>query len=447
MQTAESNKKVLIVSFLFPPAGGIGTVRVGKLAKYLPEFGWEPIVLTVNIDEKQQQTLPVEMDEVNIARVPYFSVGTTVHRNLVGDAFLSTRLPSANYSLKRTVHRLLRLARPIYTQSLFQPLISDPIGWYPNALKKGREIISKHKIDAIFSSFSPSTSHLVASKLQRQTGLPWVAEFRDLWSQNPYSKAIKPLRFLERYVERRVMRNSSLLITVSDPLAQQLRAMHAREVVVIPNGFDEEDYLENVPLTSKFTITYTGNIYAGKRDPTPLFEAVRELKEEGKVSSENFEVRFFGGSSLNILSPLVEKYQLGDLVTIHDSIPRHKSIIRQKESTIILLLEWLNPAAKGIYSGKVFEYIGAQRPILAIAYEGGVVNDLLFESGTGILTNEVETIKKVLCCWLKEWQRLGKITSYWKPRQSVIKRYTRREQARKLAESLDKAASGRQSVA
>ena len=446
MPGTKSKKKVLLVSFCFPPASGVGTVRVGKFAKYLSEFGWESIVLTAGIDERQPQTLPIEMDEVNIVRAPYFSIGSTIYQHLGGEALLSPQSPSVNYSWKRAVHRLTRLLRPIYTLSIFQALIFDPIGWYPHALKKGREILSKTEINAIFSSYSPSTSHFVASRLQRQTGLPWVAEFRDLWSLNPYSRTIKPLRFLECQVEKRVMKNSSLLITVSEPLAQQLQAMHAKEVSIIPNGFDEEDYLENVPLTSKFTMTYTGNIYPGKRDPTPLFEAVRELKEEGKVSSENFEIRFFGGSSLSTFSPLIEKYHLGDVVKVCGLIPLRESIMKQKESTILLLLEWTDPLAKGIYSGKIFEYIGAQRPILAIAYKGGVIDELLLESGTGVLINEVETIKNILCRWLEEWQRLGKIVSYWKPRGNVIKRYTHREQARKLAQSLDKA-SGHHSVA
>lgn len=435
-----NRKKVLIVSFMFPPFASIGALRVGKFAKYLSEFGWEPIILTANIDERQPQASPVEIDEVNVVRAPFFSIDSTFYQALGGEVLLSPRPPSKCYSLGKTAHRVIRLARPIYTLSIVQPLINDPIGWYPHALRKGKEILSTHKVDAIFSSYGPSTSHFVASRLQHQTGLPWVADFRDLWSLNHNSRTIKPLRFLERQMEKRVLINSSLLITVSEPLAQQLQALHGKKTVVIPNGFDEDDYLEDVLPASKFIITYTGNIYPGKQDPTPLFEAVRDLKESGKISPENFEIRFFG-SSLNTLPPLIGKYRLGDVVKVCGFIPLQESIIKQKESTILLFLEWTDPLVKGVYTGKIFEYIGARRPVLAIAYDdykGGVVEELLLESGTGILVSEVEPIKNILCKWLEEWQQSGKIVSHWKPAGNVIKRFTRKRQTQKLAQLLER---------
>jgi len=439
MTTAAGRKKrVLIVSFNFPPTSNIAAVRVGKLAKYLPQFGWEPIVLTADNVKEWPQTLPVEIDEANIFRTPYFALDSSLYRNLGGSDLTSPRSSSRKYSWKKPLYKALRLTRPIYTLSIFHPLVSDPIGWYPHAVKKGREILKKYEIDAIFSSYSPSTSHLVASRLQRSSGIPWIAEFRDLWALNPYTRKIPVFQFLEKRLEKRVMKGSSLLIAASEDMAEQLETLHAKKAVTIHNGFDEEDYAENVPLTAKFTITYTGRVYPGKRDPTLLFEAVKELRDEGKVSPQTLDVRFFGDKSLTTLSAPIEKYHLGGMVKICDLVSFKESIKRQKESTVLLLLEWNDPKAKATYTGKLFEYLGAERPILAIAYRGGAINNLLAESGTGVLVDEVQMMKESLSRWLDEWQQLGRIVSYWKPRADVIQRYTRKEQARKLAQLLEK---------
>ena len=429
---------MLIVSFLFPPANAVGAVRVGKLAKYLPQFGWEPIVLTAKEVKERPQTLPVEIDEANIFKTPYFALAPSFYRKLGGDELASPRSSPRNYSLKRTIYRGLSLARPIYTLSIFQWLFSDPIGWYRHAVKKGREILNTYDIDAIFSSYGPSTSHLVASRLQRVSEIPWIAEFRDLWALNPNARTIRFFQFLEERLEKRVMKGSSLLIAASEPMAEQLEMLHAKKAVTIHNGFDEEDYTEEVPSTAKFTITYTGRIYPGKHDPSPLFEAVRDLQQEGAISADDFEIRFFGPNVVSSVTPLIERHKLQGLVNVYDSVPFKESIVSQKESSVLLLLKWNDPAVKGIYSGKLFEYFGAQRPILAVgAFADEFVDKLLTESGTGVAPNDKHEIKTILSRWLEEFRRSGEIASGYNPNRDVIAQYTRKEQAKKLAQALD----------
>jgi glycosyltransferase involved in cell wall biosynthesis len=411
MTAAEGKKrKVLIVSYNFPPTTNSGSVRVGKLAKYLPEFGWEPIVLTVDKDRSVPQTLPVEIDEASIIRAPSFESGSVMWR-------IAAQLP-----ITRT-------------------LVPYPMGWYHHALKAGGQILQKHNFDAIFSSYFPPASHFVASRLQWRTGLPWIAEFRDPWSFTPYSRKIWFSQSVEKRMERRVMSNSCLLIAVSEPEAQQLQEIHHKKVAVIPNGFDEEDYLEEVPLTSKFTITYTGTAGPGSRDPSLFFEVVRELQQEGRVSPDNFEIRFFGVNAGNFIPSLIGKYRLEGLVNFYGFVPFKESVRKQKESMVLLLLEWSDPSASATYTGKLFEYLGARRPILATGCKGGNIDKLLQQSGMGVLVNEAAIIKDVLCRWLEEWHQLRKIVSYWEPDVNVIKRYTRREGARKLAQLLEEASA------
>ena len=430
--------KVLIVSFYFPPTASIASVRLGKFAKYLPEFGWEPIVLTADTTKDRPQTLQVETDEANVFRMPYFALYSSLYRDLKGNQVMPTETASRKFNWKEPIYRTMRLAQPIYTLSILAPIISDPIGWYPHAVKKGRELLNKYEFDAIFSSYAPSTSHFVARRLHQTSGIPWVAEFRDLWALNHNARTTRFLRYLTCRLERRVMKRSSLLVAASEPAAEQLEKLHARRTVPILNGFDEDDYAEKIPLTTRFTITYTGQIYYQKHDPTPLFQALKELRSEGRISPETLEVRFFGGELVAAAIPLIARYGLNELVKVYDRVPFSESIRRQKESSALLMLKWNDPAAKGIYTGKLFEYLGAKRPIIAIGnFKDELVDNLLAESGTGIALDSVEAIKSVLSRWLDEWRNSGRIVSNWEPRADVIQRYTRRGQAGKLARLLD----------
>jgi hypothetical protein len=414
-------------------------VRLGKFVKYLPQFGWEPTVLTVNEAREYSQDLPVETDETNIVRTPYFALGSAISYELTGGQRTVDQARPRSSAWRKTLHKVIRLMKPVYTLPLIRTLTLEPVGWYCPAMKKGLKILIREKFDIIFSSYGPSIPHLVASRLHRQTGVPWVAEFRDLWCQHYYLRKLQPFHLFEKALERRVVKGSKLLITVSEPAAKELRTLHSKEVVTIPNGFDEEDYLDYVPLTAKFTITYTGNVYPGKQDASPFFEAISELKKEGKVLPNNVEVRFFGGGTLTSLLPSIKHYHLEQIVKICGLVPFKESIRKQKESTVLLLLGWNNPRERGFYSGKVFEYLGARRPILAIGLKGDVVDELLKETGAGVVISEVNEIKALLFQWMKEFKESNEVLSHFKLYDPAISRYTRKQQAAKLAHLLDDA--------
>lgn len=437
----DNKRMVLIVSFYFPPMNNIGASRIGKFAKYLPEFNWEPIVLTVDHIKGMTQALPVEIDEANIIRTHYFSFGDFIEQILTTNNTSSFPIQISkgrNVNLRSKFLKMIRLMRPIYTLPVIRRLLLDPTGWYPYAMKKGLEIINKYNINMIFSSYSPSTSHFVASCLHKRTGIPWVVEFRDLWTLNPYEKKTQPFYFIEQLIEKKALKNSSILISISEPLAKEMQAFHAKECVTIPNGFDEQDFVENISLTPKFTITHTGTIIPDKRNPTPLFKAIFELKLEDKISSRDIEVRFFGKNVDEIILPLVHRYDIEEFVKIESFIPYKESIKKQMESTALLLLSWNDPKDKGTLTGKVFEYMGAERPILALALKGGEIDNLLTKSGCGVIANQVDEIKAILVEWLKEFKQCGQITSFYNPDNRVIGQYTRKEQARGLAEVFNK---------
>jgi len=447
-ERSSKHRRVLIVSFWFPPTNVVGAARIGKFAKYLPSFGWEPLVLTVNkVKRSISATLPVEIEESKIIRTPYFGLADFVTSRFVagyGNSQNSSQTISWKYKFYVQMEKSLR---PIYRLPALKMLITDPAGWYPFAVKKGLEIVRKYQIDALFSSFGPSTSHLIAAQLQRKTGIPWIADFRDLWSQHPYYPKNQPFHSLEEYIEKRVINNSKKLITINELAAKELASLHHKEVLVISNGFDDEEYNLSIPLTSKFTLTYTGHILPGVKTPFDmLFSAIAELKEEQHISQDDFELRFFGGNIAGIdpsstLLPLTTKFGINNLTKIYDEIPRPECVKVQKESTALLVLLPIDNSSIGVYSGKLFEYIGAQRPILAITIKGDLIEHLLDESGTGKVASSKDGIKEILSKWIIEFKQQGNITSHYSPQKDIIARHTRKEKARKLSEVLDEVAS------
>ncbi len=231
---AESKKgKVLIVSFHFAPANTIGAVRISKFAKYLPEFGWEPVVLTADTVKTQPQTLPLEIDEAKVIRTSCLNLmsplkiepgnyGTSVKPVSIS---WRSKVVRGGMRLLRAIHNLPPVR--IVTQPILSVLSSPWLGWYRQPVSTGLELMTKDRFELIFSSFYPPTSHLVASRLHQQTGIPWVAEFRDPWSLNEYQNMTRFFRSFQKIVEKRTLRGSSLLITISEPLAEQLEKLHS----------------------------------------------------------------------------------------------------------------------------------------------------------------------------------------------------------------------------
>ena len=427
-------RKVLYIAFRYPPDNNIAAIRSAKLARYLPKFGWEPVVLTNG--NTCDHSLPVECGERRVVRAKY--------RDPVGFLFGSSSGGADTEDQRKTRpkkrHRdlatsLMKKFRSLYELPVVRMLTKDPVLWYFPAKKMGRSIVATDPGTAlVFSTYSPSTSHFVASRISREIGVPWVAEFRDVWSLSPYVIKCQPLDRIERWIEKKTMAPASQLITVSEPLAEDLSQLHGKHTDVIPSGFDLDDYSASVPLTTKFTITYTGRLYRGRRDPSELFKALRLLQQEDESLVGNLEVRFVGFDSRDVVGTLVEEHSLGDTVKFLQQVPFEESVRLQKESTVLLLLSWNDPRDEGTYSGKLFEYLGAGRPILATSvYEGGSIPKLLSETGSGITANDAATIKGILKVWLLEFQQEGRLHSYFNPKAEVIQTYTWEGQAKKLA--------------
>ena len=235
-------------------------------------------------------------------------------------------------------------------------------GWKPFAVKAGKEILGKGDFNAIISSSAPVTAHFIAKELKTIYKKPWIADLRDLWTQNHNYSYSNIRKYFDRRLELKTLGAADALVTVSQPWADKLGELHRNNLIYgITNGFDPETInISPIPLASWFTITYTGLIYPGKQDPAKLFAAIRELISQEHANAGEIEVRFYG-SREEWLDKEAEEYGLANVVRQFGQVPRDTALQRQRESQVLLLLDWDDPQEKGNYPGKVFEYLAAGR--------------------------------------------------------------------------------------
>jgi hypothetical protein len=215
-------------------------------------------------------------------------------------------------------------------------------------------------------------------------------------------------------------------------LAEQLGALHGKPVTVLPNGFDDADFLidETLEEFHGFTIVYTGTIYPGKQDPSPLFEALCILRTRAPDVAQDIELHFFGAAP-DLLADLAARWQVADQLKVHPRVANREAMHWQQKADMLVLLEWNDPTAKGVYTGKVFEYLGARRPILATGPSGGVIEALLRETESGGLVNDAEGAARMI----EQWWRGKRLTGSTRlpAREARLRPYTRRYQAGVLA--------------
>lgn len=420
-------RRVLVVTYFFPPRPGSASLRLRGLAKYLHEFGWEPIVLTTNLPGKPDL-------KCRVIQTDYLGDIPAVWKKrfgLSGDRGLQEQIGIPREFIERrstAISRMINLLNEILCYPDEKKL------WLDFAVHEGSKLLAMEHIDAIISSYGPATCHLIAKELRLRFNIPWVADFRDLWTQNHYYPYSRFRRFFEMQLELKTLAVASALVSVSEPSAEDLRFLHkSKPVFVIPNGYDPDE-VSTAPLSKQFTITYTGILYKGKRDPTPLFRAVRELIFEQKIDRRLVKIRLFGSKEYWVEEE-VERFGLEDIVELHPFLSRDYVLEKQRESQVLLLILWDNPKERGVFTGKIFEYLAAKRPILAVGGPKGVVSELLEETRAGIHVLEYEQLKDTVLDYYNQYQRYNSVP--YNGREDIIVKYSQREMAKRFAEVLD----------
>lgn len=385
-------KKVLIISYHFSKKESIGSIRIQGLAKYLPAFGWAPTIVTAKqpSGENQKFAIPsscflieTEFKDRNASLAKLFGINP----NKPIDQSLKIKQHKGDKSIFDHGWNLTK-------EILCYP---DPQkGWYKYAYEAGKKLLQEDRYDAIISSSFPVTSHIIARDLKRQFNIPWIADLRDLWTQNPYYTYSPFRKLIETQLEKRTLKYADALTTVSEPLRNILISRYeGKYVLSILNGFDPEEMNSSGPLNKCLSITYTGVLYRGRRDPEPLLKVLRELIDEGTLEKDDVSVDFYGRKE-SWLEDIITKYTLNDIVSQHGPVSREIAIKKQWESQILLLLTWNNPQEYGVYTGKVFDYLAAKRPILSLGLSGGVVAKILEETKAGFHASTEEDLKKYI---------------------------------------------------
>lgn len=420
-------RRVLVITYYFPPRQSVASLRLKGLAKYLPEFDWIPTILTAALpglpDSRFQiveTPYPGDVSELLKKRL-----GLRPEKGFQEQIGIPVTLRERKGSF---TSRVLTLVKGIYAYPDEQKC------WLPFAVKVGDALLRERQFHAILSSSSPVTAHLIAYELKKRHRIPWVADLRDLWTQN-HHYAYGPIRrVVERRLELRILAAADALVTVSSPLAEQLAGLHrGKAVFAIPNGFDPDE-MGSAPLTREFSITYTGQLYEGKQDPAPVFQAIGELINKGVLDPRLVRVRFFGPPQ-HWLEQEVKRYGLEQVVEMCGVVPRDVVLQYQRSSQVLLLLNWNDPRERGVYTGKIFEYLAAQRPILAVGGPGGVVKELLERTKAGVHVSGAEELAAVLTAWYREYEATGRLAYH--AIHEEIEQYSHREMARRFASVMD----------
>jgi len=385
-------RRVLMIAYDYPPSLEMGSQACAQIARYLPQYSWEPVVLTVRerhidrMDIQPEQLFPRSI--LRTGRVPH---PLTVYRWLKSRLRPSPEGTAAGYDFSRNSGALRRWVLSL----LWVP--DDCAGWIPPAILGGLRLCRSREIHHIFSSGPRWSNHVVALALSRLTGLSWTAHFRDPWSQDRRSKPVSALSTLiDSTLENLVLRNATAVVCVTENHTAMLRQSHpelpAGKFITIPNGYDEAEWEALPPGRSgtglvkddKFVITYAGSFYC-KRNPLPLFRALERLIDSGDLVPDRIRVDLVGWCDVAEGQPVTEmaaRCGLGNCVQITGPLSRADTHRRLAHSNLLLLLaEELTHQIPG----KTYEYLRASRPILALTSEGALAQLLRSIGGAWVV--------------------------------------------------------------
>lgn len=445
--------KVLIITYHFPPDAAVGAIRPAKFAKYLPEFGWRPFVMTVRnkyYEKLDESKLGEFADETVIYRTSKLPNIRDIYLKLkfmVAKARGSERelveniLKDKPLAEKQTVRKGIRPTLSRVFSSMFVWLPDDKLGWSPVAVIRGCRIIKQEKIDAILTTSPPASAHLVGLILKMITGVKWVADFRDPWMidfKKPLFARTALSDHAEYWMEKKVVEKADVVISATERSTQKFLSFYpgveGNKFVTIWNGFERKDVKRVGGLTKypKFTITYTGTFYIG-RSPKGLLRAISELVTEKRIEAEDLAIQFIGNCRYadgESVEKMIGDFNLSDSVHIKEWMPYNQAVEEMAKSHVLLLLAPKQPLQ---IPGKVFEYLGLGANIIAIL-DDGATSDLLRNYKRAILVED-DDVKSLEEAILEFYQRYSN-PKYQEP-EVFVDAYERRFLTKKLTGVLD----------
>ena len=433
-------KRVLIITYYWPPSGGSGVQRWLKMSKYLPENGWQPVICTADGAEYPVEDLSLEKDvasEAEIIRRPIVEPYSFYKKFLgikkdekIKAGFINEGKKKSAW--KENISIWLR-------GNLFIP--DARCWWIKPSVRYLKKYLQKNPVDAIISTGPPHSMHLIAKELHKKFNIPWIADFRDPWTDIDFFSELKlTKRSLKKHhrLQYQVLTEANKVVTVGWDWAKGLESHGAKDVAVITNGYDFniEELKTKSDLSQSFTMSHVG-IVGAARNATKFWEALGELiKDENRSEFSNLlKIRLIGQVDNSVLISIKEN-KLENHVEIIPYIPHEKVIIEQSSSQVLLLFVNNSPNAKGILTGKIFEYMASGRPILAIGPKDGDTAIILDETKSGVIVDfeDKEGMKKVILDLFEKYKDNQLPT---KENESV-KKYSRRALAKEYVNLIER---------
>ena len=420
-------KKVLLVCYYWPPAGGPGVQRWLKFATYLKEFQITPIVFIPQnpnypiVDTSLLDQVPDDLRVIEHRIFEPYRLASLFSRN-------KTRRISSGIIQKKRKQSFVERALLWVRGNLFIPDARK--FWVKPAVRALKKIIQEEHISTVITTGPPHSLHLIGLGLKEQMGIQWITDFRDPWTSIGYHKKLKLTSTAARrhkYLESKVLQSADKIIVTSQTTKKEFLSLTQRPITVITNGYD--GLYQPVELDTKFTISHIGSLLTD-RNPEMLWEVLQELCMENSVFNAQLQVQLAGVVGDGVRESLA-KYGLSEKVSFLGYMEHSLVVKLQRSSQLLLLLEIDTKETRGIIPGKFFEYLHAQRPILAIGPKNWEVERLLKETRAGECFEHHmrSALKNVLLKWFGSYQN-GALQA----QTSGVETYSRKELTKKLSE-------------
>ncbi len=393
-------KKLLFVSYYVPPRTDVAARRSEQILKYLPRYGWDITTITAAFEAGAAP----KYDKTIVT--PYVEVRSAV-KTLVGlrnrSAYTNIAEPMPIYGRRQSLkERVLRLAYAITTYP------DQEVGWTPYAIAAIRRTVSTTRYDAVLSSAPPHVTSIAVA--MGKGPVPWVADLRDLWTGVDYYGDAPIRGTLNDALERLCLRRASVFTAVSEPMTAYLATRYpSAKTVAIPNAYDPQEWT-SVPFGSnqRCTLLFGGQLYGGRGGFPLLFQALRSLLDEGAVQREELSLEFYCRPAI-WLDEQTERYGLQGVIKQCGLIPRPEFMPTARRADRLVLVLWDGEGAEGILRGRLFEYLGARRPIIAVGGPASsAIDGVLAESSSGQRYLEIDALKREIVAAVQE-HRAGRI--------------------------------------
>ena len=424
-------KKVLIITYYWPPSGGSGVQRWTKFAKYLPSLGWQCVVYTPENPEMPSvdHSLEADIPKETIVIKRHITEIYSIYRSLTGRKSSTKEVNPINHQKKSLLQRGMMFLRG-------NCFIPDPrVSWVRPSTRFLVDYLRENPVDVIVSTGPPQSMHLIGRNVSLATGIPWVADFRDPWTRIFYFKHLSLSGWAQRKhcrLEQQVLDDATRVVAVSPLVQDEFREMTSTPVSLITNGFDEQDFSSFPEPDGFFNLTHTG-LFASDGNPEALWRVLARLCGEDREFSRLLRIRLVGKNDTQILDS-IRGAGLGDNLVDRGYQSHDVAVAEQKNATILALPLRKEPEYRATLPGKLFEYLGSRRPVLGIGQTDGAMARVLADTGAGE-TFEWEDEKGIEIFIRTHWKKY--LSGERDFENTQIERYSRSSTTRQMAALLE----------